>query len=277
MSNDEAREPTTSGPGPAPRPEPDPLAWTAAEAPEEPWPTIPSGLETPPDTSHLLPAPLPVGNWGLEQQPSTPDEDVLALELAADAKRGKKARLVYQITLAAVTLFSSLGMGIGIASSGEVVLGIAMGLVFLVIFGAAMAAIAVGLNRQGKFNPMPNALASPGPNSFGRVYSSADPAAIREAIQTSVSMTGLLAEPIDPHRLQIHRPAGPQNRSFKLTVDIRPSTRRPGWQLVSVLARPSMALSYYDGGAGQRLADAVLRAVPGRDTTPPALDAFSSE
>ena len=242
--------------------------------PEPEWTRIPTGLETPPDTSHLLPAGYaPPGQAELV---TSADTEPLALERRADQARLRSGRLKYQTAMGAVATLFALGIGAGVASSGSLAAGIGVGTMILLIFAVTMFVVLRSIRNQLGLDPMPNALASAGPHSYGQVYSTAEPATIIVAIEQNVSYVGFQVEKVEQNRWQIDRPAGPSRPPYKLLIDIRPAPDRPGSQLVSVLARPASSLPYSDGGSVQQLADSVLRAVPGRTHADPT-DHFASD
>ncbi len=242
--------------------------------PEPEWTRIPTGLETPPDTSHLLPAVYaPPGQAELV---ASADAEPLALELRADEARLRAGRLKYLTAIGAAATLFALGIGAGVASSGGAGAGIGVGTTIFLIFAVTMFVVLRSIRNRRTLDPMPNALASAGPHSHGAVHSTADAEAIIREIEQSVSYVGYQVEQLEPNRWQIDRPAGPSRPPYKLLIDIRPAPDRPGSQLVSVLSRPVSAMPYPDGDSVQQLADSVLRAVPGRTDTNPT-DHFTSD
>lgn len=192
------------------------------------------------------------------------DSQILAAERAAHQQSKSRARAVFWSIIGGVVLLTCIPLAATLWAV-KPVLAAFVALVFAAIIGGSLGLGTLLGKAIGKASASPFGLASPGPWSFGQVYTPLPPEQVWPAVQFAALSQNLASGPAGLTSIEFIKSTGFYTPGGRYLVDLRPSADRPGMGVVTIAARPHMAHIYHDLGTAQNTVNALLNAVPGRE------------
>ncbi len=201
------------------------------------------------------------------------DAQILAAEREAHQRTKRTARGIFYGGIGALMLLPMIVVGV---TTGSLI-----GLEFfavMLIFMAGIIGMSVGLGilaAKGMANAYNNRLgmASPGPWSFGQVYTRAPAEQVWAALHQAVGISGMGSQQVGQTTIESVKAMGFVTPGAKYLIDLRPSSDRPGMGVVTIAARPAVPYAYHDMGVAQNTVNSLLLTVPGRELSGPMLPA----
>lgn len=197
------------------------------------------------------------------------DSQILAAERAALAQRRKTGTTIYLVVVGIflLTVFGIVGLAIG-ASMGLRAAILLAGISLAAC--AALIGLILGIMKAASSGQGAGP-ASKGPASWGQIYTQAPPNEVWAAINRSIAAQGMTARQIGPGTIRAEKPMNMWSWGAKFLVDVRASTDRPGWAVVSVQAEPKVSFAMADYGIAQNTNNAILAAIPGQPALGPGM------
>lgn len=194
------------------------------------------------------------------------DVDILAAERAAHQRTRRRARAWFY-----GGVFGATGSVILFGAAPLITVSVAAWLGTVLLFLAVVACgvgLSVALARSiGNSARSQIGLASPGPWSFGQIYTKAPPDQVWPVLQQNLALQGIAVRSVGPTTIEADKPMTLTTPGTLYLIDLRPSSDRPGYGVVTIAARPRTwaAFAIHDYGISQNLVTSLLMSVPGRE------------
>lgn len=117
--------------------------------------------------------------------------------------------------------------------------------------------------------PTPDGPASSGPRSWGQVYTQVPPDQVWPVVRQVLAALQMRIVQFGPSQIVAETSISFTSWGVTHLIDLRPSTDRPGWGVVTVTAAPKMPTTLVDYGSAKKANNAILRAIPGGTWLPP--------